>query len=72
MENAMTVPADALAQVYWRTCRDLRIARANNDGESEAAALYELMDLAAFTNRPALRAMCMSHVEPARAQATNS
>lgn len=58
----MHVPLEGQAQVYWRTCRDLRLARDASSILDADAALTEMADLASFTSWVKLRAVCLSHL----------
>ena len=54
----MPVPLEAQAQVYWRTSLELRDARKHADHVAEAEALYELLDLRAFSKNELIRRRC--------------
>lgn len=54
----MQIPLEALAQVYWRTSRELQEARNRADRVAEAEALYELLDLRAFSRSESIRRRC--------------
>lgn len=54
------VPLEGQVQSYWRSCRDLRLAR--EAGEADVDSVEDLADLAAFTNHTGLRAACLSHL----------